>query len=132
MNKPNIKEFLQSIVFLYLPNQIELNFAPVNALTEPPVGKYFITPAGATSTDYTFTYVAGLLTVSPILPITIPNTFTPNGDNINDTWIIKSIEAYAHCSVDIFNRYGVKFYSSIGYPIPWDGRYNGKPVPTGT
>jgi gliding motility-associated-like protein len=114
------------------PQLMTLPLITTTAVTESPVGKYVITPTFATSIDYTFTYIAGVLTVSPILPITIPNAFTPNGDNINDTWNIKSIEAYPHCTVDIFNRYGVKLFSSIGYPIPWDGRYNGKPVPAGT
>jgi gliding motility-associated-like protein len=64
--------------------------------------------------------------------IVIPNTFTPNGDGINDTWVIKSLENYPNCTVAIYNRYGEKLYSSIGYPIPWDGTYKGTNLPVGT
>jgi gliding motility-associated-like protein len=69
-----------------------------------------------------------------VLPqnIAIPNTFTPNGDGINDTWDIKSLSFYANCSVAIFTRWGQKVYSSIGYSIPWDGTYKGTALPTGT
>jgi gliding motility-associated-like protein len=63
--------------------------------------------------------------------IKLPNTFTPNGDGINDTWEIDGLSAYTQATVDIFNRYGQKLFHSVGYPIPWDGTYNGKPLPTG-
>jgi gliding motility-associated-like protein len=62
----------------------------------------------------------------------IPNAFSPNGDGINDTWIIQYLESYPGTTVDIFNRYGQKVYSSIDYSKPWDGKYNGKVLPVGT
>lgn len=62
----------------------------------------------------------------------IPNAFSPNGDGINDTWIIQYLESYPGTTVDIFNRYGQKVFSSMGYDKPWDGRYNGKILPVGT
>ena len=62
----------------------------------------------------------------------IPNAFSPNGDGINDTWIIQYLESYPGTTVDVFNRYGQKVFSSIGYTTPWDGRYNGKILPVGT
>ena len=65
------------------------------------------------------------------LPV-IPNTFTPNGDGINDTWNIQYLNTYPNCSVDVYNRLGEKVYSSIGYSIPWDGRFKGADLPVGT
>jgi len=62
----------------------------------------------------------------------IPNTFTPNGDGINDTWNIKYLDTYPNCSVQIFSRWGEIVYSSIGYGIPWDGTYKGSALPSGT
>jgi len=67
--------------------------------------------------------------VAPILKIN--NTFTPNGDGVNDTWEITGLIAYVNATVDIFDRYGQKVFHSIGYPKAWDGTINGKPVPTG-
>ncbi|HTD97705.1 MAG TPA: PKD domain-containing protein [Mucilaginibacter sp.] len=61
----------------------------------------------------------------------VPNAFTPNGDGINDTWNIKYLDSYPNNTVDIYNRYGEKLYSSIGYPAPWDGRYKGADLPAG-
>ncbi|TWI98641.1 gliding motility-associated-like protein [Mucilaginibacter frigoritolerans] len=101
------------------------------ATTQSPVGQYPITVSGAASPDYTITYIPGVLTVI-VSAIKIPDTFTPNGDGINDTWEIHDLEYYPKSTVNIFNRWGQKLYSSIGYPIPWDGRYNGAALPTGT
>jgi gliding motility-associated-like protein len=67
--------------------------------------------------------------VSPT--IKIDNAFTPNGDGINDTWNITGLIAYVNATVDIFTRYGQPIFHSKGYPVPWDGTYNGKPLPVG-
>ncbi|MGY4385143.1 gliding motility-associated-like protein [Pedobacter sp. UYP24] len=60
------------------------------------------------------------------------NAFSPNGDGINDTWGIKYIDSYPNVSVDIFNRYGNKIFSSTGYKKPFDGIYKNEPLPVGT
>jgi gliding motility-associated-like protein len=62
----------------------------------------------------------------------IPNTFTPNGDGVNDVWKIKYLESYPNVAVNVFNRYGVRVFVSIGYREPWDGMYKGQAVPVGT
>ncbi|WP_089321231.1 gliding motility-associated C-terminal domain-containing protein [Pontibacter ummariensis] len=54
---------------------------------------------------------------------------TVNGDNINDTWYIKNIEYYPNCRIQVFTRWGNKVYESTGYNEPWNGTYNGKPLP---
>lgn len=63
---------------------------------------------------------------------TIPNAFSPNGDGIHDKWEIAFLDSYPGVTVEIYNRYGQIIYKSIGYDKPWDGRYNGNPVPVGT
>ncbi|MDP9079100.1 MAG: gliding motility-associated C-terminal domain-containing protein [Bacteroidota bacterium] len=64
--------------------------------------------------------------------IIIPNTFTPNGDGVNDTWDITHLSDYQDAVVDIYNRWGQHLFHSIGYPKPWDGTYNSKRLPVGT
>ena len=73
---------------------------------------------------------AKILVRSP--DIIVPNTFTPNGDRINDTWNIEHLDFYTNCTVQIYTRSGQLVYSSIGYGIPWDGTYKGHQLPTGT
>lgn len=62
----------------------------------------------------------------------VPNAFTPNNDGVNDKWQIKYLETYLNCTVDIYNRYGERLYSSVGYTTAWDGTYNGVQLPAGT
>ncbi len=64
--------------------------------------------------------------------LTVVNTFTPNGDGINDYWDIKNIDDYPNAEVNVYDRYGQVVFKSIGYSKPWDGTYNGKKAPVGT
>jgi gliding motility-associated-like protein len=103
------------------------------AVTNSPAGQYPITVGGAASNNYTFVYVPGILTVNATDQVlVIPNAFTPNGDGINDTWVIKNLNSYAQCTVTVFNRFGQQLFFSNNYPVPWDGRYKGANLPTGT
>lgn len=60
--------------------------------------------------------------------LTIPNTFSPNNDGVNDTWEILGIEDYPNCLVKIYNRWGTQVFQSTGYGLGkrWDGTYEGK------
>ena len=61
---------------------------------------------------------------------TIPNVFTPNGDNLNDYFEIKS-DCYDVTEARIFNRWGELLKETINSNIIWDGKSNGKSSPTG-
>lgn len=61
-----------------------------------------------------------------------PNTFTPNGDGINDFWEIPHLGDYPGCIVEVYNTAGTLVYRSVGYPTPWDGKWNGQQLPAGT
>ncbi|TKK68299.1 gliding motility-associated C-terminal domain-containing protein [Ilyomonas limi] len=61
--------------------------------------------------------------------VDIPNAFSPNGDGINDKWILKNIETYPEADITVFNRYGQLLYKAKGNGRPWNGTYNGTPLP---
>jgi gliding motility-associated-like protein len=61
----------------------------------------------------------------------IPNVFSPNGDGINDTWVIRYLDSYPGATVQIFDRYGKRIFMSSGYNNPWNGTMGGNPVPAG-
>jgi gliding motility-associated-like protein len=63
---------------------------------------------------------------------TIPNTFTPNHDGINDEWRIDFLNTYPDNRVQIFTRSGQLVFESKGYNKPWDGTVKGKPLPFDT
>lgn len=50
------------------------------------------------------------------------NTFTPNGDEINDTWIIEKAEKYPENTLEIFNRYGKVVFRASPYNNDWNGK----------
>ncbi|SDD93470.1 gliding motility-associated C-terminal domain-containing protein [Mucilaginibacter pineti] len=98
---------------------------PVATPTETTPYKLIVTSAEGCS-------ASADVTVNVLKNLQIPNTFTPNGDGRNDVWEIKYLATYPGNTVDIFNRYGQKLFSSIGYNVPWDGTYKGSAVPPGT
>ena len=62
----------------------------------------------------------------------IPNVFTPNGDNINDTWSLEDTFLYSDSEVRIYGRYGKLLFQSVGYTSSWDGKNEkGNDVPAG-
>lgn len=63
----------------------------------------------------------------------IPTGITPNGDGVNDTWILRKIEDYPSAFVRIFDDQGTLLYSVDGYDneTPWDGTFNGNMLPAG-
>lgn len=77
---------------------------------------------GCNSEPYKFTYFL------------VPNFISPNGDGKNDVWQIRGIEKYPNAKFRIFDRFGKIFadrkVNSQG--IVWDGKYLGRPVPSGT
>ena len=62
-----------------------------------------------------------------------PSGFTPNGDGINDTWLVPGIMEFNNVEVKIFNRWGEMVYEVKGRYQPWEGKNKkGKMLPIGT
>ena len=59
-----------------------------------------------------------------------PDFFTPNGDGQNDGWDPDRYRSYPNLTVDIYDRYG-RYITTLRSGQTWDGRYNGKELPTG-
>jgi len=73
------------------------------------------------------------VTTEPIVPLTIPEGFSPNGDGINDVFEIEFLEVlYPNFSLEIINRYGNKVYeykhNGNPYQTPqwWNGYSDGR------
>lgn len=72
------------------------------------------------------------MAVKVLKPVKIPNAFSPNGDGMNDRWVITNLADYPGASIEVFNRYGQRVYYSVGYETPWNGMWNGKLLPLAT
>ena len=46
--------------------------------------------------------------------------FSPNGDNVNDTWEIECVSRHDN-TVEVFNRWGQLVFSAVNYDNTWDG-----------
>lgn len=67
------------------------------------------------------------------LEIIIPDGFSPNGDTINDDFLIKNLrELYPNFKLQIYNRYGNILYKGDSNTPNWDGTSNqGREVGSG-
>ena len=116
---------------------VSYSWSPAIALSNPNIPD----PMASPTDDITYTlletsekgcYTTDEVFVKVLKKPAIPNIFSPNGDGVHDTWVIKYLETYPGCTVEVFNRYGQRVFASTGYSKPWDGTVNGKPVPVGT
>ncbi|WP_167015342.1 cadherin domain-containing protein [Chitinophaga sp. Cy-1792] len=72
------------------------------------------------------------LEVSGKVGVEASNILTPNGDGINDRWVVKNIAQYPNNEVRIYDRAGRLIYNRKGYANEWDGRLNGHVLAEGT
>ena len=62
----------------------------------------------------------------------IPNSFTPNGDGINDVWRPSFFNINnENFQMHIYSPENVKLFSSADKNSYWDGKYNGTIMPVG-
>ncbi|WP_177225773.1 T9SS type B sorting domain-containing protein [Arsenicibacter rosenii] len=68
----------------------------------------------------------------------IPEGFSPNGDGVNDRFVIQQVPTGIRVDLEVLNRWGHVVYRSQDYRNDWDGRPNqgigaaGAGVPEGT
>jgi gliding motility-associated-like protein len=85
-----------------------------------------VSPAGCQGKDSVYVRITSEL---PPMCLYIPNAFTPNGDELNDTF-----KAIAACPIRdfkmlIFNRWGEELYEAYDISQGWDGTKNGVKLP---
>jgi gliding motility-associated-like protein len=102
----------------YLNTVQIINSVPIDANTSNNTAKILVTP----------------------LCLKVYNTITPNGDGMNDYFIISCIENFPNTMIEIFDRYGSIVYKKKNYKNDWNGVANqtskiiktGEKLPNGT
>ncbi|MEM6272030.1 MAG: PKD domain-containing protein [Bacteroidota bacterium] len=59
-----------------------------------------------------------------------PNAFTPNGDDLNETFELKGVYI-ADYNLQIFDRWGSLIFESNSLDVQWDGRWRDRPCQEG-
>ena len=64
--------------------------------------------------------------------LVVANTFTPNGDGVNDEWSVPGLRFYEGARISVFHKAGDRlFYTEIP-DQGWDGTFKGKQLPIGS
>lgn len=145
-----------SIVLDILGNDVFRSIDTLYKVSEPNFGEAFINPDATltyiSQTGYcdddlpdTFRYsiceggICDTATVAITVNCFVNRTLTvytgvsPNGDGINDSFLIEGIENYPNNSVSVFNRWGNMVFHQDGYKNEWKATWNDrKELPDGT
>jgi gliding motility-associated-like protein len=92
-------------------------------------GSYWVT---ATNACGTFTDSITIETENCDCRSFIPNAFSPNGDEINDVFSIRTNCQATNFTMSIYNRYGQRVFITKSPDGKWDGTFNGEKMDVGT
>ncbi|MCK9498333.1 MAG: gliding motility-associated C-terminal domain-containing protein [Bacteroidales bacterium] len=104
------------------------NNSEENKISELREGSYYISITDSNNCIYIYE----IDLVEANYCIAIYNTITPNGDGVNDTWVIENIDKFPRNEIWIYNRIGNLVFSTENYQNDWAGTYKGKNLPEGT
>lgn len=65
------------------------------------------------------------------IPINAVNAITPNGDGVNDNWVIRNLETFDGYKLSIFDSSGRLLYQTMNYRNEWEGTFQGNPLAEG-
>ncbi|MFZ4456783.1 MAG: DUF7507 domain-containing protein [Bacteroidales bacterium] len=112
---------------------IEITAQPLNGIvTIVQGGQIVYTPVKGFTGDDTFNYrvkddkgnwsniAVVTVTVAPNR-LVIPNAFSPNGDGINDQFVIGGLANFDDAKLIVYNRWGNEVYKSETYRNDWNG-----------
>jgi|GEM_PF-2477573 len=113
-----------------------LNWKPDPSLSCTSCASSILSPASTTT--YQLSAIKDGCSISESFSVTvnkgfylyIPNAFSPNGDNTNDLFRVKT-NATGSFSLAIYNRYGQLIFNSHEPGVGWDGTFHGLPQPAG-
>lgn len=125
----NTTENTQSVLWDFGDGNTGTSEEPTHTFEEP--GDYTVLLTVTNRNGCTDT-ISQEVTTYPPFHVYIPNSFTPNGDGVNDVFGVVG-QGYLWYDLEIFNRWGQKvFFGRFRDNTAWDGTFKGKTVPAGT
>lgn len=81
-------------------------------------GTYILTLSDANQCTLTDTFSIECL---PLIDVVAPQFLSPNGDGLNDIWLLQNTAQYPEIEVKVFNRWGNLVYEARPYLNNWNG-----------
>ncbi|MCF8319299.1 MAG: gliding motility-associated C-terminal domain-containing protein [Sphingobacteriaceae bacterium] len=131
-SNPSISKGLTSQLNVAGMAIVNYRWSPSLSLSANNIANPLASPAKTTTYTVTVTHSSGAvctLTI-PVLVlndynVTPGNIITPNGDGINDAWVVENLESYPENEVKIFDKAGRLIYGKKGYTNDWRAEVNG-------
>jgi gliding motility-associated-like protein len=111
----------------YLPPSTRLSFTDSSTSLN---GEFYCYRVIAYRNGDSLESVSNVVCIPTKFRIYTPNSFTPNGDGVNDIFLPKGL-FISDYSLIIFNRWGEKLFESNDINQGWDGRFKGEICPMG-
>ncbi len=123
-----------------------VQYTPAHDYPDNPMGNDTVTTIGVDSFCYTLCHIVGAdtscataevyIVVLPKAKFYIPQGISPNGDGVNDKFVIASADEFPLSQLLVYNRYGDEVWRNDGdgYQNDFDGTWkkNGQPLPDGS
>ena len=123
-------------------NIVSLNWVPSNTLSCSNCLSPLATPTKTTKYNLTAINEGGCPRTDSIriqvicngANFFVPNTFSPNGDGVNDHFVVNGVGLNVIPSITIYNRWGQIVFQKSNFAAnstadAWDGTFNGQPAP---
>jgi len=103
-----------------------------NDFTEPLV---YVVESEDQNTQNSYTVIVNIVDPEPNrndgIPLSAVNAITPNGDGVNDNWIVRNLQLFEGYQLSIYDSSGRLLYQTNNYQNEWEGTYQGKPLEEG-
>ena len=114
-------------------NIVSYNWSPSTGLNSTNISNPTANPTKTTTYTVTVTNAQGIsttlyitVTVIEDYNITPNNVISPNGDGVNDVWVIENLSAYPNNEVKLFDKAGRVIFNVKNYQNNWNGQLNGQ------
>jgi gliding motility-associated-like protein len=104
------------------------NSSTSSSITNMPAGDYSVVV-----TDNNGCVADAMIALKEAMVLDLPTGYSPNGDGLNDFFVIHGIDNYPDNKLTVFNRWGDEVYAAYNYHNTWNGQNNnGGDLPDGT